>query len=290
MAPTLPGVRVGPLDPDATADFGSVAGGVSARQLVRRHAALHPPALIRVLSLAEDEVRTKALDMVEVRRAIDLEDDDAAIVGAAVRGTNGEQQYLAYTVRVGSGRTYKSWVEYSADDFPHSVDRGDEATHIADLKEAGLFSGEAAGSAETVALKRQLSDARRQVEELSAAPPSDIDAELADLREQLASLQAQLSGGGENPAADGEAPGDGDPPAADPPAATDEPVPGYSTLKADQARDLVKATDDPAVVQAIIDYEKSIGGPNRSTVISLAEERITVLAQTGDGSDGGDGA
>lgn len=276
MAPTLPGVRVGPLDPDATERFGQVSGRTSARQLIRTHAAMHPPHLIRALSLKLDEDRTAALLMGEVSDALDGDEEllpeGAVIEGAQVRGERDRQQIVTFTYRMPSGRTAKGFTDYD-DRFSKSIERGDEAVRISELRKTGFpLTGEGSDR------DYHIGAARAQAAERLAA---ELRSENEKLREQLQSKseqrptaeqqrQAEEGDGGEGPSTDASG--------------AEEPVPGYSELKADEAKRVVKDAD-AETAQAILDYEREVGG--RTTVISAAEHRLDELAQR-EGSDDGE--
>lgn len=245
---SLPGLKVGPLDPDATSGFGQIGQGNIARTVIRHHAAMYPPDLRRALNMKLDGDRTSALDQDEVRQVV--ADAGALPEGCTfehgqVRGERGRKQIVTFTFLKPSGRVGKGYVDYLADSFPRSVERGDAAVHFAERKDAGLPFDTAGLQLET--LRRELAEQRQRNDELSR--------EL----ERLANEGA--SAGGRDP----------EPGAADhgPP----QPIDGYDDLKADEVVELLRADEtSDEDRRAILDYER--GGKNRSTVIGAAEQSL----------------
>jgi hypothetical protein len=137
MGAALPGLKVGPLDPDSTAEFGRVSGRVSARQLVKRHAAAHPKDLVGQLTRAPDIEQSKALDIAEVTEAAANAGIPGEVVGAGVRGERDQPQIVAVTYRVESGRTAKAVLDFTEELLPVSFRAGQQAVKIAEAKENG---------------------------------------------------------------------------------------------------------------------------------------------------------
>jgi hypothetical protein len=148
VAPNLPGLRVGPLDPDRGENLGQVGGQSTARRLIRHHVAMHPPALMRALNRTRQDARSEAVDREEAEELIrelyrdagEALPEDSQIKGFAVRGDDEApgEQVLTFTFTTKSGRTGKGFVPYTHDDLSRSRAAGDEAVRIAKLKEAGL--------------------------------------------------------------------------------------------------------------------------------------------------------
>lgn len=130
----VPGLKMGPLDPDTTQDFGKVAGKTSARELVRHHQRAHPAELTKHLIRPQDVERSKALDMDEVKKASRRAEVPGEVVGANVRGERDREQIVCVTFRVASGRTGKAVLPYTDRLLPDSVASGDEAVRIADAQ------------------------------------------------------------------------------------------------------------------------------------------------------------
>lgn len=275
MSP-LPGVNVGPLDPDRTASFGQVSGRTSARQLIRIHAQSHPLVLQQALVRKQDEERTKALIMDEVCDYLDgvtLPNGDPAvpdgteIVGAAVRGERDQPQVLTYTFRVKeSGRTAKWFAPYNESALPESFAAGSDRVHLAELKERGVAVTESSiGSASTKRTSR--------AERADAAEKADLQRKLDEAEARIAELEAEeqpddadADAAGAHAADDGDdskAPDEG-------PAAAEPPFEGYEDVNAPEMVKRIKAeetTDEE--VQAILDFEKTHG--NRRSVVGAAE-------------------
>jgi hypothetical protein len=272
----LTGVRVGPLDPDATAEFGQVSGRTSARQLVRHHLALNPPALIGALSRSRQKARSDALDIDELYSAIgdawgSDSPGDFELVGASVRGEDDAEQVVTFTWRVpvekgGTGRTGKGFVAYDAESLPESVAAGDEAVRIEKLKEAGLpwapseralaaagitGSGVAETAPENLTsveeVERERDEARKEAEALRA--------EADELRRALAEA------GGEPPQREDTSEGETPP----------EPWDGYEGTTADDVKKALRNADDDAKValaERVLAYEQRNG--KRAGVIAAA--------------------
>lgn len=299
----LPGVNVGPLDPDSTSQFGNVAQNNSARQLIRLHRQLHPPAKIRALARPLDAPRTKGLDLDEVSQYIGglthpngdpLVPEDCKIVGAAVRGDPRTGQIVTFTYEMPSGRVGKWFAPYTAEALPDSFDQGAEYTRVHEMKERGLVAFDSEGTRAEV-LERHNAELRRQVRALQAftqgggegEPPAGAEVDgrnqavIADENERLGreneELRARLAqydaiagaqGGGANLAGVEEVV-----PPQDTVASADEPVAGYDNLKADEAIALLKAEDtDEETRQRVLEYEKSHA--NRRTVVSAGEQAL----------------
>jgi hypothetical protein len=275
----LPGVKIGPLDPDRTADFGQVSASTSARQLVRHHAAMYPPELRRILSLSRQHERTKALDPEEVEAAVhaSFEDDgqdvpeNLQVTGCAVRGEDDATQYVTWTYLVESGRTAKGAALYDDEAFSKSIADGDENVAIAKAREAGLpwipqataqaiqggrpANAESGGDPEAEALREENDELR---------------ASLDELRERLAAVEGQQP----TPEQEAQA-GDGDGAADGADAGGGEPaVPeGYDDLNADVIRQKISAGEyDRPTLEAIVAYERA--NANRSTVVSAGEQKL----------------
>jgi hypothetical protein len=264
----LPGVKVGPLDPDRTEAFGQVAGKNSARQLIRLHAQSHPVALQNALVRKLDDERSKALDMDEVRdylASLDLENGDPAVpegaevVGASVRGERDQTQQLTYTYKVaGSGRTAKWFAEYNEDVLPDSFDAGSERVHVAEMKERGVV----------------ISDRD------AGASASREASENKELRKKLRALQAQLDEAttalddrAGAPAGGDGADDDDDGAAKEVSSAQDEPFDGYDDMNAASVVKLIKSKDtSDEEIQAVLDYEKVHA--NRKGVVGAAEQTL----------------
>lgn len=311
MALALPGVKVGPLDPDRTAEFGQVSASTSARTLIRMHTAAHPPQLVAALSKKLDEERTKALDLKEVERYLRRQDesplgeDGITLEGAQVRGERDRPQLLTYTFRNAAGRSSKWYADYNSDVLPSSYEDGTENVKLATMRERGIAIGY--GDAEADAQRSAASRLRAENEELrarldaaerarpSVAPGDDgeddddpeaaaLAAENDELRQQLADAQQRADEAEqERAAAEAEAEAARSLAAAgeQPPAEVEqgaggapvEPVEGYDELNADAVKKLLKAegTSDEDR-KAILDYERA--NANRAGVVSTAEQTL----------------
>lgn len=296
----LPGVRIGPLDPDRAENFGTVAAGAnSARQLLRHHVAMHPPQLVRALSAKRHEERTAALDRDEAEDAIrryyadaDGEDlpDDARITGVAVHGEDDDaDQWLGFTYELPSGRSGKGFVPYSDDYVPNSIEDGHEAVRIAEAKKSGLpWEPKFQRARESDELSREVSGRRRR----RTDDDDDDDAEKAELRDRVAELESRLAEvEATPPEPDPDSPeagtppsdsgvvgspqntegGSGDVPAPDDESEDDEPFDGYDSMNAPDLRRRIGEMSREEAEQ-VAAYERA--HQDRSTVVSAAEQRV----------------
>jgi BMFP domain-containing protein YqiC len=202
MSPVLDGVRIGPIDPDRGENFGQVGGSATARQLIRHHVALTPPALAAALRRKRQDERSDAIDLDEAESYIRgfYEDagepipEESEITGMCVRGIEEQPklQVLTFTFTTKGGRSAKGFVPYRVDALSRSFAAGTEAVRIKKLKDAGLpwAPSEAALAAAGITG--------------TGVPPSDSDPQDAeqareeleddrdDLAERVAELEAQL--------------------------------------------------------------------------------------------------
>jgi hypothetical protein len=295
----LEGVRVGPLDPDRGEMFGQVGGQMSARQLVRHHMALNPPALVAALSGKPHPERSEALDREEVSAAV-IEyyadtasplPDGAVITGANVRGVDDtpDRQFVTVTWHVptdagGSGRSGKAFIPYNSDTVPNSKSLGDEAVRIEKLKKAGLPwhpSQLAHALAGTSVVGAQDPD-EALVEERDG-----LAAEAETLRKQLADseaarvaaeTQAEEAAAALAAAQTPAAPADDSSGAAEAGATDDassdaepsEPWDGYDSQNADKIRKRLREKKDVPEAEAVVAYESKHA--NRGTVVAAANE------------------
>lgn len=192
-ATRLPGVKVGPLNPDKTAEFGTVDARNSARDLVKLHARLYPADLRGVLLMPFNAARSHALVDEEVAKAVESSRDrrggriipeEAEVVGANVRGAEDKPKYITFTYALprqdggeGPGRTGKAFIPYDEELTPDSVEAGDRRARIAELRAEGI-GGETVGMMELFA---QL---------LSSQRGGTADGEEGDLTERVAELEA----------------------------------------------------------------------------------------------------
>lgn len=303
----LPGVKVGPLDPDATSEFGQVAAKNSARTLIRLHRQLYPADLLRHLARAIDPERTKGLDLDEVTDYLGglehdngdpLVPDGAMLVGATVRGERRDPrgQVLCWQAQLSSGRIKKGYAPYNADVLPDSFDAGAELVKVKEMTDRGVVSFDSEGT-RTQILERQLREKTREARALRAyvdghgdepdeesgdASAADIDLrdgnnlaednqrlcrENAEMRERLAKLEALVGSVG------GGVPTGGleqDIP-HDSVASADEPVDGYDDLNADVAARLLRSDDiDVDTRERILAYEQT--HKNRKSVVAAGRE------------------
>lgn len=270
MANALPGVRVGPLDPDRGENFGMVAGGPTARQLVRHHMAQHPPQLLAQIGRVRQAERSDALDREEVEKAAkkfykdageDLP-DGTTISGLAVRGEDDkpDQQCVSFVFTLESGRTGKGAIPYA--DLKKSVKAGDEAVRIAKLKEAGLpWQASATAQAEDSAgedIRRRLADAEKRAEE--------AEEKLREHEEQRPPISER---GGQAHDAAAATTGDVDTGAAGEAANGDaEPYEGYDSENAKDIAKYVREQDDQQIAERVLAYEGK--NANRKSVVSAA--------------------
>lgn len=292
----LTGVRIGPLDPDRGENFGQVGSNSTARALVRHHVAMHPPQLVGALQGARNEARSKALNKAEVDEAAreyyrevgEPLPDEAVISGRNVRGEDDlpDKRFVTFTWAVppeagGSGRSGKGFIPYDSDLVPNSVDAGDEATRISELKEAGLPwqpVATAQNEEELSRLERRRLEALEKQNELLIKRLEAVEAQQASSHTAgggsgvASSPQAAEGGsakveGTSGPRADvpdGSAPAAGEPPKL--------PWDGYEEDNADVIRKRVRETDDTAVLEAVVAYERA--GKGRGTVITAANEKL----------------
>lgn len=267
----LPGVKVGPLDPDRTADFGQVSAANNARTLIRLHTQMYPQVLVAALAKKQDVQRSQGLDIGEVRDylgGLSLENGDPAVpegaevVGANVRGERDREQVLTYTVRHASGRTAKWFAPYSEDVLPESYAEGDERVHLHELREKGLVATQAGSAAGERGTTRSASEAG----DIRLAREND------KLRERLEAAQRELEQVRAGASEDGES---GDEPGSREPTSAQEPP--FEDYDDEKSAELVKRVKDEEgtsreEVQTILDYERV--HQNRKTVVAAAEARL----------------
>lgn len=220
---SLPGVKVGPLDPDTTQQFGTVSNSNNARTLIRLHTQMHPPALRRALSRPRDDERTLGLDLDEVREYLGgltrdngdpLVPEGAEVVAAVVRGDRQTGQILTFTYQAPSGRVGKWHAQYNPEVLPASFDAGADLVKVKVMKDRGVVAFDSEGT-QTEIQRRQLTNLRRenaalrsQAESRGGADDavtdgsedeqpdtrvqSDRDAELAQLRRANAEMMTEL--------------------------------------------------------------------------------------------------
>lgn len=291
----LEGVKVGPLDPDRTAEFGQVSAKNSARTLLRFHAQQNPAVLRQRLARAIDPERTKGLDMDEVRAYVGglkhdngdpLVPDGATVVGASVRGETDREQTLTFTYELPSGRTGKWFAPYTASAIPRSFESGAQYARIREMKDRGVVEFDREGlhthvlerenaglRREVKALRGNLESPDEQAEDVEETPgdtrPDDkiaeenqrLGQENEELRSRLAALEAHF----------GNAPGDAD--QAEATATEEPPLDDYDGYKADELVKLMRSDDtDADTRQKVLDYERR--HQNRRTVVAAAEESL----------------
>jgi hypothetical protein len=303
----LPGVKVGPLDPEATQAFGQVAQGNSARTLIRLHAQMHPPVLRAALTRPLDEARTAGLDFDEVQGYVGglahdngdpLVPADSEVVGAAVRGDRQTGQVLTFQYRLPSGRIGKWFAPYGQEHLPTSFEVGAENARIKKMQDRGLVAFDDEGT-HTEILRRQLAEAKRETAALRefvhgggqgdapepgatdtrdqaniAAENERLGRENVEMRERLAKLEALVgaAGGGVPTGGLEEEQRQGEPP-QDTVRSADPPVDGYEGLRGDQAIALLKdegTSDDQR--RAILEYERTHA--NRRSVVGAGEQLL----------------
>jgi hypothetical protein len=211
----LPGVRIGPLDPDRAEAFGSVAAGAqTARQLIRHHVAMHPPALVAALTRKQNTVRSAALDRDEAEQAIRAHyaemgeelPEDAKIAGFNVHGEEDapEHMVLGFVYVLPSGRSGKGFIPYDDESLPESIAAGHDAVAIDELKRSGLpwepkAQTLAAGDsfARQVAGRRQRRGAAEAEDaddgEGAETPPADVVRERDELAARVEELEKRLA-------------------------------------------------------------------------------------------------
>lgn len=307
----LPGVRVGPLDPDATESFGQVSKRNSARQLIKLHGQMYPPALKRALVRPRDDARSEALDHDEVVKYIaglTHENGDPVIPegaeyvpgSAAVRGERRGEQILTFLYQLPSGRTGKWHAPYSKDVLPTSHDQGTERVRVEEYRERGLVPY---GSDSTRAqiLERQLAETRSERDRLReyvkgggqgdppeesgdgpdrvelanqeglAAQLEDANREREELRQRLAQFEALSAAQGGGLSTSGIE--ETIPPEGSNVRTENEPVAGYDNLKADEAVKLLRDENtDEETRQRILAYERTHA--NRKSVTSAGEQSL----------------
>lgn len=291
----LPGVKVGPLDPDATESFGQVSAHSNARTLIRLHARMHPPELTRHLARKLDPSRTKGLLLSEVRSYLaGLKHDNgdpyvpkgAMVEGAAVRGEPDTEQVLTYVYRNAKGRTGKWFAPYTADALPDSYESGTELSKVKEMRDRGVVAFDSEGTA-TEILRREAAELRRQndaLRKMAEGQAANADGELPEapagdtrpsnvivddneqLRRQNEELLARVA---DLEAAVDAPPGEKDASLPDT-ASASPPVEGYENLNANDAIKFLKADDtSPEAREAILAYERSHA--NRRSVVAAGE-------------------
>lgn len=254
----LPGVKVGPLDPEATAGFGNVNARNNARRLIRLHAASMPIELSQALSKPVNEPRTKALLLDEVAGAVEVPEGHV-VVGATVRGKEDDPSglVLTYTYRHEApekSRSVKWFVPLDdvAGDLPDSMETGDTAARVAHARELGVLGplggsshGIVTGDAEPQRLARENASLRKRVDELSQ--------ELRTRDARRVNDEAQDAPGGEPAPEDDEG----------------APWEGYDELSADDVKAELSDADRD-VKDSVLAYERA--HKNRKTVVAAAEE------------------
>lgn len=269
--PVLDGVRLGPLDPDQGERFGQVGGQTTARQLVRHHNRMLPPAVRTALTRQRNAPRSLAIDEAEVRKAIEKAykeageplPDEAELSGFGVHGDEDapSQMVLGFTYGVQSGRTGKGFIPYTRDALPRSVKAGDAAAAREKLRAQGIVQtvGAVSASPEAKAAARGDDDAlQARVEEL--------EAQLAELPEQMAqALAAQLAGAenGDAAAATDAGPDGGEP---------EEPWRGYEKANSKDIQKRLRDRNDPELARQVVAYEEQ--NAKRSGVTSVANAII----------------
>lgn len=290
--PILEGVRIGPMDPDSTADFGTVGAKNSARTLIRRHAAMHPPQLTGKLKLKRQDERSNALDMGEVRRAVEgrIEDDGQEvpeafyITGAAVRGEDDQpsKQVVSFTYQLPSGRQGKGAIPYDAELLPNSTAAGDEAVRVKKAKDAGvpwvpqqvsesIFKGAAKASepGEDDDADALLAEAEKERDDAIARAEKAETAQ-ADFQRQLDEMAGQMSALREQQATVAPTPPSADPEAGRPPL----PFEDFEGTSADTIKSrlaVAEGAEGKALAQSVLAYEQGPDGSNRSTVVKAAQ-------------------
>lgn len=278
----LPGVKVGPLDPDATSQFGQVSAHNSARSLIRKHAAAHPPILTSALGHVLDPARTKGLDLDEVKAYVSglkrengdpMLPEGCTVVGAAVRGEADRPQILSFTFETPSRRTAKWFAPYTAEALPESYAAGTELRKVKEMRDRGVVAFDD-NAAETTVLRREAAELRRQNDALrdtvqaqadgtnGGSAPAEVEGDTRPAEE----IAEDESGEGSDGDDEEQRPGDGTLTEA-------EPIEGYDELNAHQAAALLKGDDITAErIEAIVAYERKHG--NRKTVVAAGEQSL----------------
>lgn len=307
----IPGLRIGPLDPDKTESFGQVSATHNARRLIRLHSQMHPPELRLALSKKLDEPRTAAvldhLDEVhEYLSGLSLENGDpvlpegSVLEGANVRGEPGRPQVLTFTYRVPSGRSAKWFVPYDGEKLPDAHALGSELSRIARARDRGLVAWDDPNERGTHAqilerenrgLRRESQALREQLEGRGAAKAGEPvpetegdsrpDLQIVDENERLGretqelrARVAQLEG------ALNALPGGVDalsrsesPPPGDDVASADPPLEDYDDLNADAVAKILKDEDtSDETREQILAYERTHA--NRATVVKAGERAL----------------
>lgn len=260
----LPGVKVGPLDPDATAEFGTVDAANNARILIRRHSRQMPPQLRNALLRPFNEPRSLALDDDEVAEYVEdsdvLPDEATYVPGSAnVRGDESDRKplILAFVYETKGQRTGKAVLPYGLkemdldddDDDPLSASRekGDRLVGLANARRQGLGAstevaqilaealqgvrpaGDGASSAEAdEALAEQVRQLSEQVEglrEQAEGQDEKLREEAEALRAEVEALRAER----ENP----------------------EPFEGFKDASVERIEEVIDETDDLAVREVL---------------------------------------
>lgn len=305
MSPLMDGVRLGPLDPDRGENFGQVGGQTTARQLIRHHVAMHPPALVAALSRVRQDDRSKAIDRDEAEAFIREVYDDAGqalpdesqITGYAVRGDDEapDLQVVTFTYTTKGGRTGKGFVPYR--ELSNSVAAGDEAVRIAELKEAGLpwgpsetarqvagIRGTQVGPADDAgdadALRGENEDLRSENEELRERLRAIEEQEKTDEQVRAEQEHAASAGGGSGVQSSPQTPEGGSPETTGTRTAADaddgdsepvEPWDGYDTDNADKVKRRLREERDPELAEKVLAWEqRPDAGQNRSGVVAVA--------------------
>lgn len=313
MAQALEGVRVGPLDPDATESFGQVAQGNTARQLIRLHRQLHPPELVRALARPLDEAHTKAakesleeitdhLGTLEFPNGDPLVPSDAKVIDAAVRGDKATGQVLTFQYVMPSGRVGKWYTEYHEDDLPEAYSAGQEYAKVREMKDRGMVAYDTEGTSAEL-LRRSNTELRREVAALRAqADGQDVEVprrsgakradarraeEIAGAQERLAQENAELrrrnaeleqlsaaQGGGMSlEGADEVVPGGAGGTGEGGAAAQEPPLDDYENLKADQLVKRIRHEDTSPEDVQAI-LEYERSHAGRKSVVGAAEQRL----------------
>jgi hypothetical protein len=305
--PTLPGVKVGPLDPDVTESFGQVAAAKSAKQLIRYHIAQNPPALRKALAALRDDDRSKAAldNLEEIQEYVErltLENGDpvmpagSVVNGAAVRGNQSTGRMLTFTFKVPSGRVSTWFAPYNRTVLPVTFDAGETYSKVRVQRDRGVVALDTSAMDNEMLTRHNrelLAENDRLRKATDTAPAADaptnedgspIDTRgtstIVDENEQLrrqnveimAELQSYRSLAG---AAGGGVPMGGldertDPNAGVMTAGQDPPFEGYDDMNAVTLATWLKSDErTDAERQAVLDFE--VAHSNRRTVVAAAE-------------------